>query len=142
MSDSIEELIKTELARFARRQAVTQIVVQAIIQAIAYGSMAFFLYRIHRTVQQAVDRLQNVPQGALESLQRGPERRNPKGRASRPAIRRHRCRRWSDAQKECGYTTRALWKPCGGRDEQEAEGDDITLLTDSRGERAGHGRLV
>lgn len=68
---SVEALIKAELARFARRQLFTQIAVQLVVQAVAYGSMAFLLYRIHRTVQQVAAGLQNAPQEMLDSLRPG-----------------------------------------------------------------------
>ena len=58
---SVEALIKAELARFARRQLFVQVAVQLVVQAAAYGSMAFFLYRIHRTVQQGCRRAPERP---------------------------------------------------------------------------------
>ena len=67
---SVEALIKAELARFARRQLFVQVAVQLVVQVAAYGSMAFFLYRIHRTVQQVAAGLQNTPQEMLNSLRR------------------------------------------------------------------------
>ena len=68
---SVEALIKAELARFARRQLFVQVAVQLVVQVAAYGSMAFFLYRIHRTVQQVAAGLQNAPQEMLNSLRPG-----------------------------------------------------------------------
>ena len=70
-NSSVEALIKTELERFARRQLFTQVAVQLVVQTVAYGSMAFFLYQIYRTVQQVAVGLQNAPQEMLDSLRPG-----------------------------------------------------------------------
>ena len=42
-----------------------------VVQTAAYGSMAFFLYQIHQTVQQVAVGLQNAPQEMLDSLRPG-----------------------------------------------------------------------
>ena len=68
---SLPALIKAELARFACRQLFAQVAVRLVVQAVAYGSMAFLLYRLHRTVEQVVAGLQNAPQEMLDSLRPG-----------------------------------------------------------------------
>ena len=66
--DNIEQLIKDELARSVKRYAVVQVAVQIAIQAVAYGSMAFFVWQIQGQIQDLLEMFRELPGQAIDQI--------------------------------------------------------------------------
>lgn len=66
--DNIEQLIRDELARSVKRYTVVQVTIQVAIQAVAYGSMAFFVWQIQSRIQDLLEMLRDMPGQAIEQI--------------------------------------------------------------------------
>ena len=67
---AIRDEIDAAVGRQVRRLLGVQVIVQAAIQAIAYGSVALVLWRLNQAIQRVVDVLGDVPGEVLRGIPR------------------------------------------------------------------------
>ena len=65
---AVRDEIEAVVGSHVRRLLGVQVIVQAAIQALAYGSVALILWRLDQAIQRALNVLGDVPGEALQNI--------------------------------------------------------------------------
>ena len=67
-SPDIQQIIREEVRRAVRWQSFVQLVMQVVVQGLAYGTTFFFAWQLRGQIQDILELVQSLPGAAIDSL--------------------------------------------------------------------------
>ena len=70
-SPDIQQIIREEVRRAVRWQPFVQLVIQVVVQGLAYGTVLIFVWQLRGQIQDILELVQSLPGAAIDSLDPG-----------------------------------------------------------------------